>query len=431
VKSISFGGCLVIYLTVVCGVARGQVDERPIDIKVIQAFEGLQWPDSITGAAEGLTHDPRPIVLTGAGDGSQRIFVATEFGTVHILKNGPQAGELKTFLDIRDRVLPFNPNENEQGFLGLAFHPKYKENGQFFVFYSAKATPEHPRVSIISRFHVSGDDPDRADPASEEVLLRIERPYWNHDGGTLAFGPDGYLYIVTGDGGLANDPHMNGQNLQSLLAKVLRIDVDHKTPADNSALTSDNPLIRFGGVIPGLNYAIPKDNPFVNKPMLARGEVWAYGLRNIWRLSFDRETGTCWAGDVGQDTWEEIDIIRRGGNYGWNLREGRHPFGLNGFGPTKELIDPIWDYHHNVGKCVIGGFVYRGKKVPELEGAYLYADYVTGQLWALWYDAATEKVTANRTIRKNGKPVLSYGEDDDGEVYFLTERDIFKFVSPQ
>jgi glucose/arabinose dehydrogenase len=305
-----------------CGTAFGAVDERPIDVQVVKAFERLEWPDAVTGAAEGLTQAPRPIVLTGAGDGSNRVFVATQNGTVHILKNDPQANELKTFLDVRDRMLPFNPNENEQGFLGMAFHPHYKENGQFFVFYSAKATPEHPRVSIISRFHVSADDPNRADPASEEVLLRIERPYWNHDGGTLAFGPDGYLYIVTGDGGLGNDPHMNGQNLHSMLAKVLRIDVDRKDA--------------------GLNYAIPKDNPFVNMPMYATPEVWAYGLRNIWRLSFDRQTGTCWAGDVGQDTWEEIDIIRRGGNYGWNHREGQHPFGPGGFGPTKELIEPIW-----------------------------------------------------------------------------------------
>jgi glucose/arabinose dehydrogenase len=396
------------WAVVIGGVARGEVDERPINVNVVKAFEGLEWPDSITGAAEGLAQAPRPIVLTGASDGSNRLFVATEYGTVHVFKNAAEPGELKTFLDVRDRVLKFNPNENEQGFLGLAFHPKYKENGQFFVFYSAKASSAHPRSSIISRFRVSADDPDKADPTSEEVLLRIDRPFWNHDGGTLAFGPDGYLYIVTGDGGLANDPQMNGQNLHAMLGKVLRIDVDHKDP--------------------GLHYAVPKDNPFVNMPMLATPEIWAYGLRNIWRLSFDRQTGTCWGGDVGQDTWEEIDIIRRGGNYGWNHREGMHPFGPGGLGPTKEMIEPIWEYNHSVGKCVIGGFVYRGKSVPELEGAYLYADYVTGQLWALWYDAATEKVTANRTIRKSGTPVLSYGEDDNGEVYFLTERDIFKFA---
>jgi glucose/arabinose dehydrogenase len=404
--------CLAMTMALVTEVARGQVDERPIDVGIVRAFEKLQWPDALTGANEGLMHDPRPIVLTGAGDGSNRVFVATEYGTVHVLRNDSQAEELKTFLDIRDRVLPFNPNENEQGFLGLAFHPRYKENGQFFVFYSAKATSAHPLRSIISRFHVSADDPNRADPASEEVLLRIDRPYWNHDGGTLAFGPDGYLYIVTGDGGLANDPHMNGQNLHSFLAKVLRIDVDHKDA--------------------GLPYAIPKDNPFVNMPMLAAPEVWAYGLRNVWRLSFDRETGRCWAGDVGQDTWEEIDIIRRGGNYGWNHREGRHPFGPGGFGATKEMIEPIWEYNHSpLLKCIIGGFVYRGKKVPELDGAYLYADYVSCQIWALWYDAATEKVTANRTIRQSGSPILSFGEDDDGEVYLLTERDILKFAPPQ
>ena len=196
--------------------------------------------------------------------------------------------------------------------------------------------------------------------------------YWNHDGGTLAFGPDGYLYIVTGDGGLANDPAH--ERAKPAIA-VGQGAADRRRPQRLRALT----------------YAIPKDNPFVDKPMLAAPEVWAYGLRNIWRLSFDRQTGTCWAGDVGQDTWEEIDIIRRGGNYGWNHREGQHPFGPGGFGPTKELIEPILEYNHSLGKCIIGGFVYRGKNVPELEGAYLYADYVTGQLWALWYDAASRE----------------------------------------
>src|SRR5207302_1566521 len=226
----------------------------------------------------------------------------------------------------------------------LAFAPDYKKSGTFYVFYTTK---KERLVNHVSRFRVSKDDPDRADPASEEVLLRFKKPFWNHDGGTLCFGPDGYLYLTHGDGGAANDPFDNGQNLGSLLGKVLRIDVDHKD--------GDR------------NYAIPKDNPFVEMKT-ARPEIWAYGLRNIWRMSFDRQTGQLWAGDVGQNLYEEIDIIQRGGNYGWNRREGLHPFGVKGTGPRKEFIDPIWEYHHDVGKCIIGGTVYRGSGVPELRG---------------------------------------------------------------
>ncbi len=239
------------------------------------------------------------------------------------------------------------------------------------------------------------------------MLLRVEEPYWNHNGGTLVFGPDGYLYIVLGDGGLFGDPHGNGQNLGTLLGSILRIDVDHQDP--------------------GLPYAIPKDNPFVDRPG-ARGEIWAYGLRNVWRLAFDRQTGTAWAGDVGQDTWEEIDIIRRGGNYGWNIREALHHYPPGDTRTGSDLIDPILEYNHKVGKSITGGFVYRGKRVPALEGAYLYADYVTGQVWALWYDVDGKKIIANRTVRQSGTPVITFGEDDDGEVYFTSEREVFTFA---
>jgi glucose/arabinose dehydrogenase len=192
----------------------------------------------------------------------------------------------------------------------------------------------------------------------------------------------------------------------------LRIDVDHKDP--------------------GLNYSIPKDNPFVGRGDEARGEIWAYGIRNVWRIAFDRKTGELWAGDVGQDMWEEIDIITRGGNYGWNLREAKHKFGPTGSEPRPELIDPIWEYNHGVGKSITGGTVYRGKQVPELTGKYIYADYVTGQIWALTYDREKKQVTANQTIQQKGLPILSFGEDDQGEVYFLTQNGgIYKFASPE
>ena len=180
----------------------------------------------------------------------------------------------------------------------------------------------------------------------------------------------------------------------------------------------------------GLSYAIPRDNPFVGQPK-ARGEIWAYGLRNVWRMSFDRKTGTLWAGDVGQDLWEEINLITRGGNYGWNLREARHKFGKNGSGPSPDLIEPIWEYDHVVGKSITGGHVYRGKRLPELVGAFLYADYVTGKIWALRYDESKKKVISNRSIPGNKLPVISFGEDEMGEVYFAivsaNGRGLFRF----
>ena len=397
-------GCLSLFNSV----ALGEVDESPLPVEVVTAFPNLEWPDYITGLDTGKARDPRPIIITGAGDGSNRLFVATQYGTIHSFDNDPETSEMSLFLDIQDRVMPFKAWENEEGFLGLAFHPRFKENGEFFVYYSPTPTDDKPHAVRISRFRTKKDNPQEADPDSEEILLEVDEPYWNHNGGTVVFGPDGYLYIVIGDGGAWNDPHMNGQNLHSLLGKILRIDVDRKDE--------------------GLPYAIPQDNPFVGQPKYARGEIWAYGLRNPWRLAFDRETGTAWAGDVGQDKWEEIDIIERGGNYGWNLREGMHSFGPGGVEPNENLIEPIWEYHHDVGKSITGGHVYRGKKIPALVGGYLYADYVSGQVWALWYDPEKKEVTVNRTIRKKGAPVISFGEDDEGEVYFTGEREILKFA---
>jgi glucose/arabinose dehydrogenase len=409
--------CSIVLSTLIPSLVLAEVDQRPLQVQVVPAFPNLEWPDWVRGLDEGKPRDPRPLLLTGAGDGTNRIFVVSQYGTVHVWPNDPAAAEMKTFLDIRDRV-QYDDKMNEEGFLGLAFHPKYKENGQFFVYYSLKPKAEKPHVTAISRFRVSPDDPNRADPASEEVLMRIEHPFWNHKGGTIVFGPDGYLYVGLGDGGLRDDPHGNGQNLKTLLGSILRIDVDHKDP--------------------GLAYAVPKDNPLVGRGDGARGEIWAYGIRNVWRIAFDRETGTLWAGDVGQDLWEEIDIIVRGGNYGWNLREGMHPATPKtpnvpeGSPPRPDLIEPIWDYHHDVGKSITGGNVYRGRDVPELEGAYIYGDYVTGQIWALWYDAATKKVMANREVLPKGLPLMSFGEDENGEVYFLNQDGgMQKFASPE
>lgn len=372
-----------------------EVDDAPLPIKAEVAFGDLQWTGWKGGVTdEGETIPLRPIVLTHAGDGSNRVIVATQQGVIHTFQ--PKAKKTDIFLDLTDRVR-YKDKTNEEGLLGLAFHPKFKENGELFVFYTLQKA-EAPHTNVLSRFRVRSDNPKQADPKSEEVLLRIEHPFWNHDGGTVCFGPDGYLYLTLGDGGFGNDLYGNGQDLGTLLGKILRLDVDHKD-----------------GDLP---YAIPKDNPFVDQEG-TRPEIWACGFRNVWRFCFDHKSGDCWAADVGQNLWEEINLVSAGGNYGWNLREGRHPFGARGVGLRKDLIDPIWEYHHDTGKSITGGHVYRGKQLPELSGAYLYADYITGLVWALQYDDKQQRVVANRPIPGPKTPVLSFGEDEQGEVYFL------------
>ena len=374
-----------------------EVDDTPLPLEAVTAFPKLQWSGWTGETPEGKVVHFRPLVLTHAGDGSNRVFVATQHGVIHVFPNDQNAEKTAVFLDIQERVR-YNDKTDEEGFLGLVFHPRFKETGEFFVFYTLQKA-KRPHTNVVSRFRVRRDNPNQADPASEEVLLRIEHPFWNHDGGTIAFGPDGFLYISVGDGGSAADPFKNGQNLQTILGKILRIDVDHKD-GDKA-------------------YAIPKDNPFVGRSE-ARPEIWCYGLRNVWRFAFDRETGVCWAADVGQDLWEEIDLLVPGGNYGWSLREALHPFGAQGVGPRKELIDPIWEYHHSIGKSITGGGVYRGKLLPELSGAYLYADYVAGTVFALRYDPARHRVVANQPIRTRKLPIVSFGEDQAGEMYFLS-----------
>jgi glucose/arabinose dehydrogenase len=371
-----------------------EVDFTPLPLQPTLAFPKLQlaeWEGDVNGRPVAL----RPIVLTHGGDGTNRIFLATQQGVIHVFPNDPNVTESKVFLDLQKKVR-YVDKENEEGFLGLAFHPKFKENGEFFVFYTIR---DPKQTNIISRFKVKKDNPNQADPDSEEELFRLTRPFWNHDGGTIVFGPDGYLYVALGDGGNANDPFDNGQNLKTYLGKVLRIDVDHKDE--------------------GKKYAIPKDNPFVSDKE-AKGEIWSYGLRNPWRIAFDRKTGDLWCADVGQNLWEEIDLLQKGGNFGWSRREGLHPFGAKGVSQNEGMIDPIWEYHHNLGKSITGGNVYRGKEFPELEGHYLYADYITNKLWALKYDAAKKRVVANRPLTDQGFQVMSFGEDEKGEAYFMT-----------
>lgn len=384
-----------------------EVDDTPLPVETAVAFPNVKWAGWVGMTEKGLVVPFRPVILTHAGDGTNRVFVGTQQGVLHVIPNDQQVARSQVFLDISDRVA-YDDKSNEEGFLGLAFHPQFKQNGEFFVFYTTK---QAKLTNLVSRFRVRKDNPNQADPTSEEVLFRFPKPYWNHDGGTIAFGPDGYLYITHGDGGAANDPHDNGQNLKSLLGKVLRIDINRKEE--------------------GKAYAVPKDNPFAGRPDAA-SEIWAYGLRNVWRMAFDRKTGRLWAADVGQNLYEEINLIEKGGNYGWNRREGLHPFGAKGTGPRSEFVEPIWEYHHDVGKSITGGLVYRGKQVPELEGAYLYGDYVTGKLWALRYDEAQKRAIANRPIKDRTLPVYSFGEDEDGEAYYLTQtisgQSIFRFV---
>jgi glucose/arabinose dehydrogenase len=385
---------------------------EPIDgelaVGVELAFEQLEWAGWSPVDDNGRRQSFRPIVLTHAGDGSNRVFVAEQHGAIHVLNNKQDVAESKMFLDIRDRV-SYKDSENEEGLLGMAFHPNFKENGEVYVYYSAQ---DPPRTSVISRFRVSADDANRADAATEEQLLVIDQPFWNHNGGTIAFGPDGYLYIGLGDGGAGNDPYGNAQNLGVLLGSILRIDVDRKG-ADGAA------------------YAIPADNPFVDRDG-ARPEIYAYGLRNVWRLAFDAETGVLWCGDVGQNLWEEISLIEKGGNYGWNRRESMHAFGSQGAGPNDKMIEPIWEYDHQVGKSITGGSVYRGSRVAELAGKYIYADYVSGKIYALDYDAASGAVK-NYRVPSPMLPIISFGEDEQHDVYFMIVapdgRGIYRFTS--
>lgn len=334
----------------------------------------------------------RPVFLTPAPGDPGRLFAVEQDGRI-LSFPAAAAGEATPFLDLTDRTLRYH---EESGLLGLAFHPRYAENGLLYVCFSDrrswKGGPGH--TALLARFRA---DPKtvRADAASEEVLLRIDQPFPNHNGGCVLFGPDGMLYLGLGDGGSAADPGNRAQDPREILGKMLRIDVDRPGPE------GDRP------------YGIPAGNPFKGKPEAGREEIFAMGLRNPWRFSFDRKTGELWAGDVGQNAVEEIDVITAGGNYGWNWMEGSRPFRKGARPPG--LTPPVAEYPQSEGgKSVTGGYVYRGKRFPALEGVYLYADYVSGKAWGL---------------RRPGKPVLaseegrsisSFAEDAEGELYAVS-----------
>jgi glucose/arabinose dehydrogenase len=386
---------------------------------------------------EKLT-DERPVWMSEAPDGSGRLFFVYQDGKIVIVKKGSDGGDAKEFFNIVDR----NPHfENEDGLMSIAFHPGFSTNGLFYVYYNQKnpadqhSQPQnYPFRSVISEFKVSANDPDKADMASERILFQVQQPFSNHKGGELAFGPDGYLYLGLGDGGAGDDPFGSGQNTATLLAKMLRIDVNSRATVGNRDRSHQ------------LAYGIPSDNPFVHEPEMgglgARKEIFAYGLRNPWRYSFDRQTGALWAGDVGQDLWEEVDIITKGGNYGWSVREGTHHFKPGPEGA--QYIEPVIEYSHRkdlqsqglypdhpTGNCVIGGYVYRGKQFPTLAGIYIYADYSPAAFYGLRYDYGTKKVTAHGALLRTTDSITSFAEDGDGELYALMQDGkIFQITAP-
>ena len=341
-----------------------------------------------------------PVGIYHSGDGSDRLFILEQQGRIRVFENNTDVQNAQTFLDIRS-IVDQDGGYTEEGLLGLAFHPDYSDNGFFYVNY----TSHNPRRNVIARYSVS-DNPNQADYNSSMVILEVNQPFTNHNGGQMGFGPDGYLYIIFGDGGSSGDPYGHGQNLSTLLGSMIRIDIDN--PSD------------------GLNYGIPSDNPFI-APLAARDEIYAYGLRNMWRFSWDTETGLLWGADVGQNAYEEIDIIYSGLNYGWNTMEGNHCFPIGSQCDAEGLEPPIWEYELYVdGVCSItGGYVYRGNQLYGLVGKYLYGDWCTGDIWALEYNGEAE----NTHLLTTGINITAFGVDENQELLFCGNGEIFKLTS--
>lgn len=337
-----------------------------------------------------------PVFLTYANDGTNRVFVVEQAARIKVFPNSQSVSNAQEFLNITDRV----NSGGEMGLLGLAFHPDYQTNGYFYVNYTYDSGSD--LYTKIARYQVTSN-PDSADKNSEFQILTFYQPFGNHNGGWIGFGPnDGYLYIATGDGGSGGDPQNNGQSINTLLGKILRIDIDGGTP-----------------------YAIPATNPFFDSTGNVAREIYAWGLRNPWRCSFDPVTGWFWVADVGQNAWEEIDIVENGKNYGWRCYEGTHPYNTSGCN-YPEYIDPIWEYGHNPECSITGGYVYRGVNVPELTGKYIYGDYCSRKIWSLEYDGITPPT--NQLLLTAPGSITSFGVDQNNEIYVTSSNGkIYRF----
>lgn len=321
-------------------------------------------------------------------DNSSYVYLVSRSAEIYRVDTEADSYEQELWLDISDRTV----SGGERGLLGLAFHPDFPENNTFYVNYTAP----NPLRTVISRFTVDIDGGLQADPDSEEVLLEFNQPLNNHNGGDLAFGPDGHLYIATGDGGGGGDPENNGQDTSTLHGNILRIDVNTEQ-----------------------GYNIPPDNPFFGSQE-GEDEIFAWGLRNPWRISFDRETGDFWVADVGQNAWESLYIVENGKNYGWNIVEGSHCYPIGSTCDTNGLEMPLFEYNHDEGdRSVTGGFVYRGSNNPALTGKYIYGDFISGRVWALNYDTEQEEVLSNVELINSPRNISSFGEDANGEIYLL------------
>lgn len=374
-------------LLLIIPVAIAQDEDETIDVTITRDAAPSADSIQLTPVADGFN---RLLYVTHAGDGSNRLFAVQQSGEILIIEDGNVLEE--PFLNVSELVTQsaLSPNYTEQGLLGLAFHPDYENNGLFFINYTDRSGG-----TVVARYNVTLSNPNIADAGSAQILFQIAQPFGNHNGGHMAFGPDGYLYFSLGDGGSANDPLGSGQNKGTLLGSILRIDIDGELP-----------------------YAIPEDNPFVGDDSGA-DEIWSYGLRNVWRFSFDRATGDMYLADVGQNEYEEVNFqpadSTGGENYGWNVWEATHPFAR---GTVENHVLPFAEYNHALGCSVTGGYVYRGEMIPDLEAVYLFGDYCSGRVWASYRDSNMQWNTSE--FLQTGFQISSFGEDEIGELYVIS-----------
>lgn len=360
--------------------------DEPIEATITRDTAPNASNVKLTPIVSGLN---RPLYISHSNDDSNRLFLVEQSGNIWIIENGVKLDQ--PFLNVSSLISQsaLSATYTEQGLLGLAFHPDYEHNGLFFINYT-----DTSGGTVVARYNVSLSNPNIADANNAQIIFQIAQPFANHNGGHMAFGLDGYLYISLGDGGSANDPLGAGQNPAFLLGSILRLDIDSSLP-----------------------YAIPEDNPFVGDDSGA-DEIWAYGLRNVWRFSFDRATGDLYIADVGQNLWEEINFQSAdsigGENYGWNVWEATHPFAR---GTVSNHILPFAEYNHALGCSVTGGYVYRGQAIPDLEAVYLFADYCSGRVWASYRDSNMQWNT--NQFLETGFQISSFGQDASGELYII------------